>query len=193
MNRESLDKLCERGILGLVLAILVFTPLAFGGLPQDPVGSSWDRLATNPFAIVTGMTAAVVALWGVRLWISPRPQFLWPPMSWAVIAFACYAVIRYLTADIEYVARQEMLQHGAGETAQKNDYQQRHQHECKRAAGVESGMKENHGEAERSKPEMAPHPDGGPADAPERNLLTRPHQSGVKHHSVAQDAVNNAG
>src|SRR6185437_3756184 len=35
---------------------------------------------------------------------------LWPPVCWAVIAFAIYAVIRYLTADIEYVARGEMIQ-----------------------------------------------------------------------------------
>lgn len=110
MNRESLDKLCERGILGFVLAILVFTPLAFGGLPQIPVGTAWDRLSTNPFAVVTGITAAVVVLWSVRLWANPRAQLLWPPICWAVIAFACYTVIRYLTAEIEYIARQEMLQ-----------------------------------------------------------------------------------
>jgi len=110
MNRESLDKLCERGILGLVLAISVFTPLAFGGLAQDPVGSSWDWLMANPFAVVMGATTAVVALWCVRLWINPRPQLLWPPICWAVVAFAVYGVIRYLTADIDYVARQEVLQ-----------------------------------------------------------------------------------
>jgi O-antigen ligase len=110
MNRESLDKLCERGILGLMLAVLIFTPLAFGGLSQDPIGSSWDWVIANPFAIVTGMTAAVVALWCIRLWINPRPQLLWPPICWAVVGFAVYAIIRYLTADIEYIARQEMLQ-----------------------------------------------------------------------------------
>jgi O-antigen ligase/Flp pilus assembly protein TadD len=110
MNRELLDKLCERGILGLVLAILVLTPLAFGGVPQDPVGSSWDWLMSNPFAVVTGIAVAVIALWCMRLWINPRPQLLWPPMCWAVVGFAVYAVIRYLTADIEHVARQEMLQ-----------------------------------------------------------------------------------
>lgn len=110
MNRESLDKLCERGILGLVLAIAVFTPLAFGGLPQDPVGSSWDWVMANPFALVMGATTVVVALWSVRLWINPRPQLLWPPICWAVVGFAVYGIIRYLTSDIEYVARQEVLQ-----------------------------------------------------------------------------------
>jgi len=31
MNRERIDRGCEKGILGLVLAILVFGPLALGG------------------------------------------------------------------------------------------------------------------------------------------------------------------
>jgi len=32
MNRDVLDRWCERGILALVLAILVFGPLALGGV-----------------------------------------------------------------------------------------------------------------------------------------------------------------
>ena len=32
MNRERLDRLCERGILVLVLGILVFGPLATGAV-----------------------------------------------------------------------------------------------------------------------------------------------------------------
>ena len=38
MNREALDRWCERGILGLVLAILVFSPLAFEQGLADMVG-----------------------------------------------------------------------------------------------------------------------------------------------------------
>jgi O-antigen ligase len=110
MNRESLDKFCERGILGLVLAILVFTPLAFGGISQTPVGSSLDFILVAPFNIVQWMTVGVIALWAARLWATPRPKLLWPPICWAVLAFAAYAVIRYFTADIEYVARLEMIQ-----------------------------------------------------------------------------------
>ena len=41
---------------------------------------------------------------------SARPKLLWPPICWAVVAFTIYAVLRYLKADIEYVARQEMIQ-----------------------------------------------------------------------------------
>ena len=110
MNRESLDKFCERGILSLVLAILVFTPLAFGGRSQPPIGSSWDFIFVNPFNVVQWMTLAVFLLWAARLWLTPRPKLLWPPICWAVVAFALYAVIRYFTAEIEYVARGEMIQ-----------------------------------------------------------------------------------
>src|SRR6201995_1492662 len=109
MNRESLDKFCERGILGLVLAILVFTPLAFGGISQVPIGSRLDLLLVNPFDITQWLILGVMALWALRLWLTPRPKLLWPPICWFVLAFASYAVIRYLTSEIEYVARAEMI------------------------------------------------------------------------------------
>jgi O-antigen ligase len=97
MNRNTLDSWCERGILGLVLAILVVGPLATGAV--RPSG----------FLIIQGLTMGVLVLWGTRLWVSPRPQLLWPPICWAVAAFTAFAVGRYLTADIEYVARQELI------------------------------------------------------------------------------------
>jgi len=96
MSRRDWDNLCERGILGLVLAILVAGPLAFGGV------------GTVPFLIIQGLTLGVMALWGLRLWIHPSPRLLFPPICWAVLAFAAYAIGRYCTADIEYVARQEL-------------------------------------------------------------------------------------
>lgn len=97
MNRDVADNWCERGILGLVLAILVFGPLATGAVrPPD-------------FLVLQGLTVVVLLLWGARLWLMPKPRLLWPPVSWAVLAFAFYAIGRYLTADIEYVARQEMI------------------------------------------------------------------------------------
>jgi len=52
----------------------------------------------------------VMVVWGLRLWLSPKPQLLWPPLGWVVLAFVALALGRYLTADIEYVARQEMIQ-----------------------------------------------------------------------------------
>ena len=97
MNREALDRWCERGILALVLAILVLGPLATGAV--RPL----------PFLIIQGLTLGVLVLWGARLWLDPRPRLLWPPICWAVAAFTLYAIGRYLTADIEYVARQELI------------------------------------------------------------------------------------
>lgn len=97
MNRETVDGWLERGILALVLAILILGPLALGAVRG------------LEFGIIEVLTAGVLLLWLARLWISPRPQLLWPPICWSVVAFAAYAIIRYRTADIEYVARMEML------------------------------------------------------------------------------------
>src|SRR5207244_5931554 len=56
-----------------------------------------------------GLPRVVLWLWTVRLWRTPKPKLRWPPICWAVIAFTLYAIGRYLKADIEYVARQEMI------------------------------------------------------------------------------------
>jgi O-antigen ligase len=98
IDRKQLDGWCERTILGLVLVILVFAPLAMGAV------DAWA------FLVVQGLTIAVMLVWALRLWLSPKPQLLWPPIGWVVLAFAVYAVARYLTADVEYVARLEMIQ-----------------------------------------------------------------------------------
>ena len=62
------------------------------------------------FSSSKALTIGVMLVWALRLWINPKPKLLWPPLCWVVLAFAIYAVARYLTADIEYVARQEMIQ-----------------------------------------------------------------------------------
>jgi O-antigen ligase len=98
MNRETLDRWCEWSILGLVLGILVFGPLAMGAVDAPE------------FIVMQGLTAAVMLVWALRLWISLKPRLLWPPLGWVVLAFAALAIGRYLTADIEYVARLEMIQ-----------------------------------------------------------------------------------
>src|SRR5690349_2972209 len=97
MNREVVDRWCERGILALVLAILVYGPLAFGAVRGLEIG------------IITGLTVAVMILWAARLWLSPRPQLLWPPICWVVLAFSIYAVARFFTSQVEYLARHEVL------------------------------------------------------------------------------------
>ena len=100
MRHEQLDGWCESGILGLVLAALVFTPLAFGGVPQA---------GFDPFVIVQWLTAGVLAIWLGRFYINPKHRLLWPPVSWAVLAFMGYAIGRYVTADVEFLARQEWI------------------------------------------------------------------------------------
>ncbi|MGA2863747.1 MAG: O-antigen ligase family protein [Verrucomicrobiota bacterium] len=111
MDRKVLDRWCERGVLGLALGILVAMPLAFGGRPQRPVagGCFLDFWLLDPFLLAEWLMVPLVGLWVGRLWLNPKPRLLWPPICWAVIAFVLYAIGRYLTADIEYVARQELL------------------------------------------------------------------------------------
>jgi O-antigen ligase len=97
MNRQTLDGWCKRSILGLMLGILIFGPLAMGAVEAPE------------FLVIQGLVTIMLLLWAVRLWIHPKPRLLWPPLGWVVLAFTALAIGRYLTADIEYVARQEMI------------------------------------------------------------------------------------
>ena len=81
----------------MVLAILVLGPLALGGV----------RLLE--FAIIQSLTVGVMLLWVARMWLAPRPRLLWPPVCWAVLAFALYGVVRYFYTSVEYPARLEVL------------------------------------------------------------------------------------
>ena len=56
MNREVLDRWCERGILALVLGILVFGPLATGAV------------RSVDFLVIQGLTLGVMTLWLLRFW-----------------------------------------------------------------------------------------------------------------------------
>ncbi len=98
LSRKTVDEWCERGILSLVLGMLVFAPLAFGAV------YAWS------FLVVQALALGVFGLWALRLWISPNPKLLWPPLAWVALAFVVYAIVRYRMADIEYVARLEMIQ-----------------------------------------------------------------------------------
>ena len=97
MNRESLDRWCVRGILGLVLGILVFSPLAYGAV------------RIQEFIVVMALTLGALSLWLVRIWLAEKPKFILPPMIWAVLVFAAYAVGRYATCAVEYTGREELL------------------------------------------------------------------------------------
>src|SRR5258706_4176460 len=97
MDRLKLDGWCEKGIVGLVLAILIFSPLATGCVrPQD-------------FVVVQWLTLGVLFLWLCRFWLNPKHRLLWAPICWAVLAFMIYAVVRYLFSDVEHLARQEAI------------------------------------------------------------------------------------
>jgi O-antigen ligase len=98
LTRRNIDWWCQRGIVSLMLAALVFAPLAFGAV------DAWAWL------VVQGLAAGIFVLWVVRLWAHPKPRLLWPPLCWVVAAFLLYAVARWFTADIEYVARLEVAQ-----------------------------------------------------------------------------------
>src|SRR5579872_6853881 len=97
MNRDVLDRWCERGILGLVLSILVLGPLALGAVRN------------LEFAVIQVLTVGVMVLWIARVWIAEKPRLLWPPICWAVLACVIYIAARYHYADIEYLARLEFL------------------------------------------------------------------------------------
>jgi O-antigen ligase len=97
MDRQQLDQWCRWAIMVVVLAILLYSPLAFGAV----------RL--SEFVLVLWLTVVALLLWWGRFWLNPEHRLFWPPMNWAILAFMGYGVVRYATAEVEYVARQELL------------------------------------------------------------------------------------
>ncbi|MBI3881360.1 MAG: O-antigen ligase family protein [Verrucomicrobia bacterium] len=97
MTRAQLAGWCQWAVLGLIVAILLYGPLAMGAVRAPE------------FLVIQFATLGVLALWVVRCWLDPECRFHWPPVCWAVLAFVLYAVVRYLQADIEYAARFELV------------------------------------------------------------------------------------
>ena len=98
LDRKTLDNIIEKGILGLVLAALIFSALATGAV------------RTLEFAIVEVLVASAGLLWVVRLWVNTKhKRLLLPPVVWAMFLFLGYAVYHYTQADVEYTARREVL------------------------------------------------------------------------------------
>lgn len=97
MDRETLDRWLERGILALVLLVLVLGPVLLGGTRQVD------------FVLLQGLTAAAGVLWLARFWVNPKHRIQWPPICWAVIGFVSLALIRYSQAEVEYPARWELM------------------------------------------------------------------------------------
>ena len=98
MNRKTLDRFFEWGIVGLVLAALVFSALATGAVRPPE------------FVVVELFVAAAGILWIARIWLDPGSnRLLFPPLGACLLLFLAYALFHYLRADIEYTARTEVL------------------------------------------------------------------------------------
>ena len=104
--RDKLDGICERGILGAVLAILVWGPLAYGAVRVNP--DSLEAPHLYGLLVIQGLTALAVVLWVVRFFTQQPFRLLWPPICWVVLAFVLYAIARCQTAELQYAARQNL-------------------------------------------------------------------------------------
>jgi len=96
--REQIDAWCEWGILAMVLGIVLFGPIALGAVRP------------TEFLVLHVLTVGILVLWLVRYWFGKTQILLWAPICWAVLPFLGYAIYRYRTAEIEFLARQELIQ-----------------------------------------------------------------------------------
>ena len=97
MARKQLDQYCEWGIIGLLLGIVIYGPLAIGAArPID-------------FVIIQCLTGLALVVWSLRFWLNKNHRLLWPPVCWAILAFIALAFFRYQAAEFEYVARHEFI------------------------------------------------------------------------------------
>jgi O-antigen ligase len=100
------DTLCERGILGAVLAILIWGPLMYGAVPISP-GSDQPPHMYGLLGI-QGLAALALVLWAVRFYTQRPFRLLWPPVCWGVAAFVAYAIVRCQFVEVEYMGRREL-------------------------------------------------------------------------------------
>src|SRR5947209_20577366 len=94
-NRDKLDGWCERGILGLVLAIVCLGPIWFGAV------------GTGGFLAIQGLTILALGLWTARFWLKAGLRLVWPPISSPAPAFACSTVAPSATAAITSATEQD--------------------------------------------------------------------------------------
>jgi len=95
--RERADAFCARAILFLMLFILAWGPLAFGG--KFP----------GSFLVIQGAAVAALALWIARFWVQRPFRLFWPPVCWVVLAFLLYAVARCRMVEVEFAGRQQLI------------------------------------------------------------------------------------
>ncbi|HSH93348.1 MAG TPA: O-antigen ligase family protein [Roseimicrobium sp.] len=96
MSAEKNDRWLRWTVLLFLAVAFAYAPLAYGTVRL------WDRV------LVQACVAAGTLLTVVRFCTRNEKSLNLPPLLWGVLAFAFYAVARYLTADIEYVARLEL-------------------------------------------------------------------------------------
>jgi len=104
---EKLDTLCERAILGAVLAILIWGPLAYGAVRVTPGTEEAPHL--YGFLAIQGLTVLALVLWAVRFFTQRPFRLLWPPICWPVLAFVIYAIARCQFVDVQYSAARELV------------------------------------------------------------------------------------
>lgn len=97
LTREKLDTIAEKGVLGCVLALIVYAPFAFGGVRN------------SDFAVMLGIGVLMMGFWAARMFTRTQYRFLLAPFGWVVLAFTGYVIWHYTRADIEYAARLELL------------------------------------------------------------------------------------
>ena len=90
-------RVCQKAIFGIVVLILIFSPLAFGAVrpwAQDPVMLC---------------VAAAGVLWIIRLLAAREAHVVFSSLGAPVLVLATYGIIRYTLAEVEPVARPDML------------------------------------------------------------------------------------
>jgi O-antigen ligase len=97
MDRSRFDLWSDRIIAGLLFGVVVAAPLLMGALRP------------NDFFWIEVLTACACSVSAMRLLLIRNVQLFVPPIFWLALAFAAYAIARYWTADLEYVARKELL------------------------------------------------------------------------------------
>jgi hypothetical protein len=49
-------------------------------------------------------------LWVARFWVNRKHRIQWTPICWVAVAWVIYVILRYHSAEVEYTARQELIQ-----------------------------------------------------------------------------------
>lgn len=94
LNRDILDKFCERGIATMILASVVLNTVLFGGALHSELG----------FPILIAL-----AIWMARWWINPSHRLVLHPVLWPLLGFVAFAIWRGQSVTVPYVAHQALV------------------------------------------------------------------------------------